>query len=226
MQIGILGTGIVGQSLGLKLVQLGHSVILGTRDPAKLDEPKGRGYDARSLRQWLVETGAKATVSSFREAVANSEIIINALRGASGLEVLQAVGKEYLGSKILIDVSNPIDLSGGFPLTLFVKDTDSLGEMLQRAFPNVRLVKTLNTMSAAVMVNPDLVGNGSHTVFISGNDEEAKECVTSLLRELGWRDILDLGDISTARGTEMMLSIGHAAMRALSPSEIAFKVVR
>lgn len=226
MQIGILGTGIVGQSLGLKLVKLGHSVILGTRDPSKIDEPKGRGSDARSLRQWLVESGSKATVASFREAVANSEIIINALRGASSLEVLQAVGEEYLGSKILIDVSNPIDLSRGFPLTLFVKDTDSLGEMLQRTFPNVRLVKTLNTMSAAVMVNPDLVGNGNHTVFLSGNDEEAKACVTSLLRELGWRDILDIGDISTARGTEMMLLIGHAAMRALSPSEIAFKVVR
>ena len=93
MQIGILGTGIVGQTLGLKLVQLGHSVMLGTRDPAKLDEPKGHGSDARSLRQWLVETGSKAAVTSFREAVANSEIIINALRGASSLEVLQAVAQ-------------------------------------------------------------------------------------------------------------------------------------
>ena len=226
MQIGILGTGIIGQTLGLKLVQLGYAIMLGTRDPAKLEEPKGRGSDARTLRNWLAEAGSKATVGTFREAAAHSEIIINALRGATSLEVLQAVGEEYLDNKILIDISNPIDLSRGFPLTLFVKDTDSLGEMLQRAFPNVRLVKTLNTMSTAVMVNPNSVGNGDHTVFLSGNDEEAKAQVTSLLRELGWRDILDLGDISTARGTEMMLSIGHAVMRALSPSEIAFKVVR
>jgi len=127
---------------------------------------------------------------------------------------------------LLLDTSNPIDVSRGFPLTLFVKDTDSLGEILQRAFPTVRLVKTLNTMTAALMVNPQLVGNGDHTVFVSGNDAQAKAQVAELLRELGWHDILDLGDIATARGTEMMLSIGHAVMRALSPAEIAFKVVR
>ena len=131
-----------------------------------------------------------------------------------------------LDGKTLIDISNPIDFSRGFPLTLFVKDTDSFGEILQRAFPTVRLVKTLNAMSAALMVNPQLVGNGDHTVFLSGNDTQAKAQVAELLREIGWHDILDLGDISTARGTEMMLSIGHAVMQALSLAEIAFKVVR
>lgn len=226
MQIGILGTGIVGQTVGLKLVRLGYSVKLGTRNPAKLDEPKGRGADARTLREWLVAAGSKASIGTFQDAVANSDIIINALRGAVSLEVLQAVGEKLLDDKILIDTSNPIDLSRGFPMTLFVKDTDSLGEMLQRALPNVRLVKTLNTMSAAVMVNPRLVGSGEHTVFLSGNSDDAKRQVASLLHEFGWRDILDLGDITTARGSEMMLSIGHAVMRALSPSEIAFKVVR
>ena len=165
MQIGILGTGIVGQTLGLRLVQLEHSVMIGTREPSKLDEPKGRGPSARSLRDWLTEAGTLASVGTFTDASAYGEIIINALRGAASLEVLQAVGKEHLDGKILVDTSNPIDLSRGFPLTLFVKDTDSLGEMLQREFPNVQLVKTLNTMSAALMVNPSLVGNGDHTVF-------------------------------------------------------------
>jgi len=226
MQIGILGTGIVGQTLGVKFVQLGHSVMLGTRDPAKLDEPKGRGPGARTLRDWLTETGAEASVGTFEEVADYGELVINALSGAASQEVLGAVGEEYLSGKILIDVSNPIDISRGFPLTLFVKDTDSLGEILQRAFPNVRVVKTLNTMTAALMVNPNLVGNGDHTVFLSGNDANAKTQVTELLRELGWRDILDLGDISTARGTEMMLAIGHAVMNALSPAEVAFKVVR
>ena len=226
MQIGILGTGTVGQTVGLKLVQLGYTVMLGTRNPAKLDEPKGRGADARTLREWLVTAGSKASIGTFQDAAANSDIIINALRGAVSLKVLQAVGEDLLDNKILIDTSNPIDLSRGLPLTLFVKDTDSLGEMLQRALPNVRLVKTLNTMSAAVMVNPHLVGSGDHTVFLSGNNSEAKRQVANLLYEFGWRDILDLGDIATARGSEMMLSIGHAVMRALSPSEIAFKVVR
>ncbi len=226
MHIGILGTGIVGQTLGLRLVQLGHPVMLGTRDPAQLDEPKGRGPDARTLRAWLALAGSAASVGTFREAAASGELVITALSGVVSLEVLQTVGEASLHGKTLLDTSNPIDVSRGFPLTLFVKDTDSLGEILQRAFPTVRLVKTLNTMTAALMVNPHLVGHGDHTVFVSGNDPQAKAQVAELLRELGWHDILDLGDIATARGTEMMLSIGHAVMRALSPAEIAFKVVR
>lgn len=226
MQIGILGTGIVGQTLGLKFVQLGHSVMLGTRDPFNLDEPKGRGPSARTLRDWLGETGTGASIGTFRDAATHGELVINALRGAVSLEVLRVVGEEHLNGKVLMDLSNPIDISRGFPLTLFVKDTDSLGEILQRAFPNLRVVKTLNTMTAAVMVNPRLIGNGDHTVFLSGNDTKAKAQVTELLRDLGWHDILDLGDISTARGTEMMLAIGHAVARALSPAECAFKVVR
>lgn len=226
MHIGILGTGIVGQTLGLRLVQLGHPVMLGTRDPAQLDEPKGRGPDARTLRAWLALAGSAASVGTFREAAASGELVITALSGVVSLEVLQTVGEASLHGKTLLDTSNPIDVSRGFPLTLFVKDTDSLGEILQRAFPTVRLVKTLNTMTAALMVNPHLVGHGDHTVFVSGNDAQAKAQVAELLRELGWHDILNLGDIATARGTEMMLSIGHAVMRALSPAEIAFKVVR
>jgi 8-hydroxy-5-deazaflavin:NADPH oxidoreductase len=226
LQIGILGSGIVGQTLGLKLVQLEHTVVLGTRDPNKLDEPKGRGPSARSLRDWLAETGLKASVATFRDAAAHGELVINALSGAASLEVLRAVGEEHLNGKTLIDTSNPIDVSCGFPLTLFVKDTDSLGEILQRALPEVRIVKTLNTMSAALMVNPALVGNSDHTVFLSGNNAQAKAQVATLLREFGWHDILDLGDISTARGTEMFLSLGHAVMHALSPAETAWKVVR
>lgn len=226
MQIGILGTGIVGQTLGMKLVELGHSVMLGTRDPANLDEPKGRGPDARTLRAWLAASGARASLGTFRDAAAHGELVVNALSGAASLAVLQAVGDEHLNSKTLIDISNPIDASRGFPLTLFVKDTDSLGEILQRAFPDVRLVKTLNTMTAALMVNPTLVGKGDHTVFVCGNDSPAKAEVAGLLRAFGWQDILDLGDITAARGTEMTFALGHAVMRALSPAEIAFKVVR
>lgn len=226
MRIGVLGTGVVGQTLGLKLVEVGHAVLLGTRDPSKLDELKGRGDSARTLRDWLAAAGGEAGVGTFRDAAAYGAIIVNALSGAASLDVLNRVGPENLNGKILIDISNPIDFSRGFPLTLFVKDTDSLGEILQRAFPDVLVVKTLNTMSAALMVNPALVGNGEHTVFLSGNDSEAKAQVAALLREMGWRDILDLGDISTARGPEMMLAIGHAAMHALSPAMIAFKIVR
>jgi 8-hydroxy-5-deazaflavin:NADPH oxidoreductase len=178
------------------------------------------------LRDWLALAGSEAQVGTFRDAVTFSDLVINALSGAVSLKVLQAVGAAALDGKTLIDVANPIDFSRGFPLTLFVKDTDSLGEMLQRAFPEMHVVKTLNAMTAALMVNPQLVGNGDHTVFLSGNDTRAKAQVIALLREFGWQDILDLGDISTARGTEMMVSIGHAVMHALSPAEIAFKVIR
>ena len=226
MRIGILGSGIVGQTLGLKLVQLGHTVVLGTRDPDKLNEPKGRGPSARSLRAWLAATGHGANVGTFRDAASYGQIMINALSGAASLDVLHTIGAERLAGKILIDISNPIDFRRGFPLTLFVKDTDSLGELLQRAFPTLRIVKTLNTMTAALMVEPMLVGNGDHTVFLSGNDANAKKEVAALLRAFGWQDILDLGDISTARGTEMLLSLGHAVMHALRPAETAWKVVR
>ncbi len=216
----------MGQTLGLKLIQLGHFVMLGTRAPSNLHEPKGRDPNARTLRDWLAEAQSGASVGTFRDAAAYGEIIINALSGAASLGVLQSVGEAHLNGKTTMDLSNPVDFSRGFPLTLFVRDTDSLGEILQRAFPAMRLVKTLNTMSAALMVNPALVDNGDHTVFLSGNDRVAKAQVAELLRELGWHDILDLGDISTARGTEMMLAIGHAVMHALSPAEAAFKVVR
>jgi 8-hydroxy-5-deazaflavin:NADPH oxidoreductase len=226
MHIGILGTGIVGQTLGLRLIQLGHSVMLGTRDPSKLDEPKGWDPDARTLHDWLAITGSHGSVGTFRDAAACGELVINATNGVASLEVLQAVGEEHVDGKTLIDVSNPMDFSNGFPPTLFVKDTDSLGEILQREFPNVRVVKTLNAVTAELMVNPKLVGNGDHTVFLSGNDIKAKAQVTELLREFGWHDILDLGDISTARGPEMMFAIAHAVMRALSPANIAFKIVR
>ena len=226
MQIGILGTGIVGQTLGIKLVQLGHSVMLGTRDPYKLDDPKGWSPDARTLHDWLAITKSQGSVGTFRETAACSDLVINALSGAASLEVLQAVGEAHLDGKTLIDVSNPMDFSQGFPPTLFVKDTDSLGEILQRELPNVRVVKTLNATMVELMANPGLVGKGDHTVFLSGNDSKAKAQVTELLRELGWHDILDLGDISTARGPEMMFAIAHAAMRALSPAPVAFKVVR
>lgn len=140
--------------------------------------------------------------------------------------MLRAVEAEHLNGKTLIDTSNPVDASHGFPLTLFVKDTDSLGEILPRALPDARIVKTLNTMTAALMVNPRLAGDGDHTVFVCGNDAAAKAQAAGLLRALGWRDILDLGDIAGARGVEMLFTLGHAVMRALSPTEIAFKVVR
>lgn len=233
MQIGILGTGIVGRTLGLKLVQLGHTVMLGTRDPSKLSEPKGHGPSAPTLADWLAEAGSAANIGSFAAAADYGDLVINALRGAISLEVLQRVGDRALQGKTLIDTSNAIAVGRDFQTlfmneadSLFVKDHDSLGETLQRALPNAHVVKTLNTMLAPLMVDPDLVGDGDHTVFISGNDLNAKAQVTALLQEIGWRDILDLGDISTARATEMYIALGLGLIRAFGPSLTAVKVVR
>jgi predicted dinucleotide-binding enzyme len=141
------------------------------------------------------------------------------------LPALQQAGAEHLAGKVLIDISNPLDFSNGFPPTLFVKDTDSLGEQIQRTFPQARVVKTLNTMTAALMVHPDLLGEDS-SVFVSGDDAEAKSTVADLLKSLGHRDIIDLGDISTARGTEMMLPIWLRLMGALGTPTFNFKIAR
>ena len=213
MDIGVIGSGMVGRALTGKLVELGHDVVVGTRDPGKLDE-------------WLGQVGGAARVASNAEAAGHGEIVVNSTAGVGALDALTLAGEENLEGKVLMDVSNPLDFSGeGLP-TLFVEDTDSLGERIQRSFPNARVVKTLNTINASVMVNPNLVGDGDHTVFVSGNDADAKARVTELLRSFGWRDVIDLGDISTARGTEMAIQLWLRLMMALGNFNFNFKIVR
>jgi predicted dinucleotide-binding enzyme len=153
-------------------------------------------------------------------------MIVNATAGANSLAALGLAGAENLGGKVLIDIANPLDFSAGFPPTLFVKDTDSLGEQIQRAFPTVKVVKVLNTLTAALMVDPQLVGGGDHSIFVSGDDADAKEAVAELLRGFGWQDIIDLGDITTARGPEMLLPIWLGLMSALGTPMFNFKIVR
>jgi 8-hydroxy-5-deazaflavin:NADPH oxidoreductase len=222
MKVAIIGSGIVGQTLGKKLVELGHDVILGTRDPNKLDEAKGW---AGSLSDWLTAVGNKATVATFADAAAQGEIVINASHGMASLAILQNAGAENLQGKILIDVANELDFSQGMPPKSLAADTTSLGEKIQAAFPNTKVVKTLNTMSCAVMVNPKQLADGNHTVFVSGNDADAKAKVTELLQSFGWTDIFDLGDITSARGTEMMMPIWLRAFGKLGNVPYNFKIV-
>jgi 8-hydroxy-5-deazaflavin:NADPH oxidoreductase len=222
MKVAIIGSGIVGQTLGKKLVELGHDVVLGTRDPNKLDEAKGW---AGSLSDWLTAVGNKATVATFAAAVAQGEIIINATHGMASLAALQTAGAENLQGKILIDVANELDFSQGMPPKSLAADTTSLGEKIQAAFPNTKVVKTLNTMNCAVMVNPQQLADGNHTVFVSGNDADAKAKVTELLQSFGWTDIFDLGDITSARGTEMMMPIWLRAFGKLGNVPYNFKIV-
>ena len=229
MQIGIIGSGVVGQTVGAKLVALGHHVVLGTRDPSDLDGKKGYGG---SLREWLDRAAAAgpgagaARVGTFADAAEHGELVVNATSGAATLDALALAGAERLAGKVLLDIANPLDFRRGAPPTLFVKDTDSLGERVQRAHPAARVVKALNTMNAQVMVDPASVAGGDHTVFVSGNDAGAKARVAGLLRSFGWRDVLDLGDISTARGTEMLLPVWLRTWQALGSPMFQFKVAR
>lgn len=209
MKIGILGTGIVGRTLGVKLLETGNNVIYGTRDLAKtLARSEPDTYGNPPFGEWQKQH-PKAALGTFQEAASYGELVINATSGVASLQVLVLAGNENLQGKILIDVANPLDFSQGFPPSLAVCNTDSLGEQIQKALPETRVVKTLNTMNCAVMVNPDLV-SGDHSVFVSGNDPEAKAGVRKHLVDwFGWKpaNIIDLGDISTARGTEMLLPI-------------------
>jgi predicted dinucleotide-binding enzyme len=196
MNVGILGTGAVGASIGSKLVALGHAVKMGARSAS-----------SERAAAWADSQGANASHGTFAEAAAFGQMVFNCTAGQASLEALNQAGAENLDGKILVDVANPLDFSRGMPPTLTVCNSDSLGEQIQRAFPQARVVKTLNTMNNAVMVNPGLVP-GEHDVFVSGNDAAAKAQVSALLRDgFGWASIIDLGDITTSRGVEMVLPL-------------------
>lgn len=224
MKIGVLGSGIVGQTIGAKLAGIGHDVALGTRDPSNLDEPRGQ---AGPLRAWQAGVGSAGRIVTFPEAATHGEVIINATSGQGALSALSMAGAENLAGKILMDVSNPLDSSRGFPPSLTVCNTDSLGEQIQRAVPAAKVVKTLNTMNCFIMVDPGSVGGGDHHVFVSGNDADAKAAVTGYLMDwFGWREVIDLGDITSARGSEMILPIWVRLMRALGTPAFNFRIVR
>jgi len=208
MKIGILGTGMVGQTLAGRLSELGHDVMVGTRDvSATLANTKPSPYGLPPYGVWQ-KNHPKVKLGTFAEAAAHGELLLNCTSGLSSLEALKAAGEKNLNGKVLIDVSNPLDFSKGFPPSLTVCNTDSLGEQIQRTFPQVRVVKTLNTTNAMIMANPSLVP-GDHNLFLSGNDESAKSTVRTFLTGMGWKEanLIDLGDITTARGTEQLLPL-------------------
>ncbi len=225
MNIAVLGTGMVGQAIAGRLHQLGHSVVVGTRDPQATlarSEPDQRGNP--SFSAWH-GSHPGIGLATFAEAAAGAELVVNASSGAATLDVLRLAGAENLAGKVLLDIANPLDFSAGFPPTLFVKDTDSLGEQVQRAFPEAKVVKTLNTLTASLMVEPKTLGE-STTVFVSGDDAVAKAAVVSLLESFGHDDVIDLGGLETARGTEMILPVWLRLMGALGTGAFNFKVVR
>ena len=226
MKIAVLGTGMVGRTIAGALAGLGHDVVIGTRDPkATLARTEPDMMGTAPFAQWhAANTGIG--VAAFAEAAAGAELIVNATNGGGSLAALSAAGSGNLAGKIIMDIANPLDFSQGMPPSLNPVNTDSLGEQIQRAFPEARVVKTLNTMTASVMVDPARVAGGDHSVFVSGNDADAKAAVTELLKGFGHRDVIDLGDITTARGAEMLLPIWLRLWGALGTGEFNFKIAR
>lgn len=223
MSIAILGTGLVGRTLAERLAELGRPVVLGTRDP---DATRARSVGETSFDDWLaVRPGIG--LAGFAEAAASAhELVVHAANGTSAIEVLLAAGRENLAGKVVLDVSNPLDFSNGFPPRLFTDSTDSLAERIQAAFPDARVVKSLNTMNADLMAHPESLAEGAHTVFVSGDDPAAKATVTELLTQFGHTDVIDLGDLSTARGPELYLPLWLRLYGALGHAAFNIRVVR
>jgi predicted dinucleotide-binding enzyme len=213
MRIAIIGTGVAGRTLAQGFQRAGHDVVVGTRDP---DATSGR-------EEWA---GLDVPLQTLGEVASDADLVVNATNGLASLAALGEVGTDHLAGKVLVDVSNPLDFSQGFPPTLSVKDTDSLAEQIQRAFPQTKVVKALNTVTASVMVDPGSVGDGDTTIFAASDDAEARQVVVGLLRDLGWSDIVEFDGLQNARGLEMWLPLWVRLMGAFGTAQFNLKLVR
>jgi predicted dinucleotide-binding enzyme len=210
---------MVARAFAERLAELGHDVVIGTRDVKQtLARTAADALGTPPYAQWQT-ANAKVRLLSFADAGAHGELVINATAGAVSLAALEGVGESNLAGKVLLDVALPLDLSDGMPPRLLFANTDSLGEQIQRAFPDARVVKSLTTVFAQVMVDPAKVP-GRHDVFVGGDDAGAKATVKGLLLEFGWPQeaIIDLGSIRTARATEMYAPLFFALVGALGGS--------
>lgn len=209
MQLAVLGTGDVGRSLALAFQAAGHDVVVGTRDPG----------NTRGRSDWPVQL----ELARFEDAVTRAEVVVNAVSGERTLEALDIAGD--LTGKVLVDVSNPLDFSRGFPPSLLVDETDSLAEQVQRAHPGARVVKALNTVNNALMVAPDRLPEDT-TVFVAGDDADARSVVVGLLGDLGWRDVIEFPALEAARGLEMWMPLWLRLVQRLGTPEFNLRIVR
>ncbi len=169
MKIAVLGTGMVGQAIGNKLVALGHEVKMGSRTATN-----------EKAVAWVKEAGAKASTGTFADAAAFGEVVFNCTAGGASLDALKAAGEGNLKGKTIVDISNSLDFSKGMPPTLSVCNDDSVGERIQKAFPDAHVVKTLNTVNCGLMIEPGKLAGGDHTMFMCGNDAGAKSKVREI----------------------------------------------
>ena len=210
MKLAVFGTGPAGRTLAAGFAGVGHEVVLGTRDPEVT-----RGREGWSSEQPL---------EAYADAAAGVNVVVVAVNGAGALDALAAAGD--LTGKVILDVSNPLDFSGGFPPTLIVSNTDSLAEQLQRAHPEARVVKALNTVNAGIMVDPRSLSDGDHTIFLAGDDADARAVVDGLLRDLGWTDVVEFEALDAARGLEMWLPLWVRLMQNFGLANFNLKLVR
>lgn len=230
MKISILGTGAVGKTLAAKFVSLDHEVMMGTRDPSQTlrkDEPDMLGNPP--FHEWHSQH-QQVQLATFPEAVAFGQVIFIALQGAAVTQTIKGCNSQDFHAKLVIDISNPLDFSQGFPPLMIPEYTHntSLGEEVQKLLPDSRVVKALNTINALIMVDPASVNHGNHTLFICGNDLTAKQQLIGLLEQFGWQDqnFLDLGDISHSRGTETWLLLWARILGAIGTAQFSVQVVK
>jgi predicted dinucleotide-binding enzyme len=214
MKIGVLGTGMVGQMVAGALASRGHELKMGAREAGN-----------EKAAAWARSAGSKASVGTFSDAASFGEIVFNCTNGAASLAALRAAGTGNLAGKVLVDVANPLDFSKGMPPTLLTAQGDSLAEQIQREFPKARVVKALNTVNVNVMFNPEKVP-GDSDLFVCGNDADAKQRVTALLKDFGWKSVMDLGDVSAARGLEAYLLLWMRLIGFVGKPEFNIRVVR
>jgi predicted dinucleotide-binding enzyme len=229
MNIAVLGTGSVGQTLSAKLLELGHKVYMGTRNVAEAKSRNTKdGYGNPGIGEWI-KSNSGVELVTFAEAIAFGQYIVNATQGGKSIAALRAGNPGDLDAKIIVDIANPLDFSKGMPPVLIPElcNTTSLGEEIQKSFPQSYVVKTLNTMWCGLMVNPAMIGGGDHNNFLCGNNPEAKIEVRKLLIQFGWKEenLVDLGDITAARGSELILPIWLRIMSVKHSGAFNFKVV-
>lgn len=220
MKIGILGTGAVGQTIGTALISKGHEVLMGSRTAAN-----------EKAAAWVAKNGAAAMQGTFADAATFADIIFICLNGAAVPAALQQAGDAGFSGKVVIDVTNPLDFSHGMPPSLLPQycNTYSLGEEIQKLLPAAKVVKGLNTVTANLMVNAALVNDGNHHLFICGNDIDAKNKVKHLLADnFNWKpeNILDFGDMKSARLTEAIIPFWVGAMQVLGTPMFNYMIVK
>ena len=211
-RVGILGSGVVGQQLGRGFAKHGFDVMLGSRDPAKL-EP------------WRKKTSGKVSIGTFAQAAAHGEVVILALHGGATEDAIDLAGAKNFSGKLVLDATNPLDFSHGMPPGLLLGTTDSLGERVQKKLPDARVVKCFNTVGNVQMVDPKFQ-EGVPPMLICGNDADAKKRADAILRELGWPGAMDVGGIEGARWLEAIVPLWVRAGQALNTFGHAFKAVR